>query len=175
MQRTTSRRIVAFDTSFLIEMSKSKDSLTRRKIDHIIDSLIKDRAAIIIPAPVYAEFFVKPNEVKNEIYELLSKSSALEIRPFDTLCGKILSQKLSLILNKKQAEDNIKNRIKFDWMIGCIAHVNKAQEIFACDKHLQNICDHFSMKFINLVDMPDPAIGKQIPLLEGVPLASRFS
>ena len=74
---------VVFDASVLIDLFNKTASDRRARLDHLVESLKKQRAKVLIPTPALAEFLVKAGKARERYLHELSKNSAFNIEPFD--------------------------------------------------------------------------------------------
>jgi predicted nucleic acid-binding protein len=75
---------VVFDSNVLIDFFTKKTSEDRlAKINDLVENLTKSRTKIIIPTPTLTEVLVHAGKGRDDIYNSLTKRTAIEIASFD--------------------------------------------------------------------------------------------
>lgn len=131
----------------------------RERIEFFIRELAKDKAEIVIPAPVIAEIVAGRIDRIEEIVEALLRSRYFSVQPFDAV---IAIETGELI---KRAQDRIppaqrlpgwKVAMKYDAMIAATAKVRRAKAVCTDDAGLSAHLRDTDIKIIRIEDLPLP-------------------
>jgi len=156
---------VAFDVIMLTLFFKPSAKLTKqipdgqRRVEHFIDTLSRDRAKIIIPAPALGEFLAYARDDGPAYLEQLTDSEVFEIQPYDTRAA---IEAAALFIkahdggNKKGGGKGDWQTIKVDWQIVAIAKVHKVDCLYSDDGDLVTMCATAGLERKGVDDLPEP-------------------
>jgi predicted nucleic acid-binding protein len=170
--------IVVFDASVLVYILDENanapiDQSTgqpvagcKERVEHLIASLQRDNAKIIIPTPSLGEILVKAQTAAPEWLRILNSSRHFRIAPFD--------QRAAVEFAATQANrpaaarrTTSRHKAKFDDQIVAIASVEGATVIYSDDGDIKKL-ESPHLKVIGIAELPLPPVDPQgsLPLVE---------
>lgn len=173
---------VAFDASALLlalapEAKPPLNPETKRpvahaaeRVRHLLETLIEEKARIIVPAPAFSEIIMHVSpEMGEGLHEFVRKTPRLNIAPFDLMTAYELAEvnrDLSDKDDKRGGIDENWQRIKFDRQILAVARVHEAVRIYSDDKSLGKAAERLGIPVIKTADLPLPPENPQGSLFE---------
>jgi predicted nucleic acid-binding protein len=172
--------IAVFDASVLIflferDASGPRDSatgltLTRcyDRVNHLVETLTRDHAKIIIPTPSLAEILVKADAAGPAWLRIINENRFIRVVPFDTLAAVEFAamQRDRKQLGTKSADP--KAKAKFDDQIIAIARVEGADVIYSSDEGLAKAAAP-QIEVVSLTALELPPENRQMDLLLDTP------
>lgn len=167
--------LVIFDTAFLLAITDdrapirpapaSSRSTARERIEHLLVTLEKDRATVVVPAPVLAEALAAADaDVSATMAILEGLAAKLRIEPF----GKAAALECSDLMRRHglgpAAPGETRTKIKFDHQIVAITKVVGASTIYTDDDGLRRQGTREAIRVQGVWDLPEPPIDPQRPL-----------
>jgi hypothetical protein len=162
---------VAFDAStFLLTLDPDArapmDPSTGQPVEraaarakHLLATLEKNRAKIIIPSPTLSEVMMKLTPAAAmEYLDMLNSNARFEIAPFDER-GAIELVELTREVsgpNKKGGINAPWAKIKFDRQIMAIARVHQVAQVYSDDGHLHALGQKIGLEVVRTADLPLP-------------------
>ncbi|MCA3438192.1 MAG: hypothetical protein INF48_12825 [Rhodobacter sp.] len=106
------------------------------RVNHLVDTLTRDRAKIIIPTPSLAEILVKAGAAGPEWLRVISENRYIRVSSFDLRAAVEFAamQSERKLTGVKSAEP--RQKAKFDDQIVAIAKVERADVIYSSDDGL---------------------------------------
>ncbi|MDH5723233.1 MAG: hypothetical protein OEY94_07930 [Alphaproteobacteria bacterium] len=129
------------------------------RINHLAESLQKNKEKIIIPTPVLAEALVRADGAAPAYISKINKSSALKIEPFDTRAAVEVSLLTAEALksgDKKSGSTATWAKVKFDRQIIGIALANRITTIYANDQDLKKLAEKKGITVIGVHELEVP-------------------
>ncbi len=139
------------------------------RVNHLVETLTRDRAKIIIPTPSLAEILVKAGAAGPEWLRLVSENRFVRISPFDMRAAVEFAaiQHERRQIGSKSTEPRPK--AKFDDQIIAIAKVESADVIYSSDGGLAKVTPPH-IEVIGLTELQLPPEDLQLKLrLESAP------
>ena len=172
--------MVVFDTSFLsIAFDKNagipidpttKKPVTRcaERINLLIDELSDNKDTVLIPTPVLAEFLVRGGKSKSERLQLIKKSKAFAIRPFDEKAAIecALMEETDGNAGKALDENQTRAKVKFDRQIVAVAKSLGAHTIYTGDENLAARARKSKIAAVLTWELPAPPLAQQMTIDE---------
>jgi predicted nucleic acid-binding protein len=167
--------IVAFDTSILIYIIDAKASppidistglpvtQCRERVEHLISTLQKQNAKIIIPTPSLGEILVRAKDGPKMLAELGSNKH-IRVVPFDVKAAVEFSL-MQASRQRKPPEGKVK--AKFDDQIVAIARIEGATVIYSDDKDIPKIVGK-TMGVVGIASLPLPPLATEDDLFTRV-------
>ena len=161
---------VVFDASTLllaldpkVSSPQKADTLVTRgqeRVTHLLTTLEKQKARIILPYPALAEMLVRVKPETTERYlDFLNRHARIEIAAFDMRCAiefSEMTRSVSTASDKKGGVDATWAKVKFDRQIMAIACVNAADHVYSDDRHLHALGDKLGIDVVRTSDLPLP-------------------
>lgn len=162
--------MVVFDASILIDLFNPRLGGDRRfKLDHLVDTLGKQRTKILVPTPALTELMVYAEKARDSYHRQLSASSVFQISPFDSRAAMECALLLADAFSAKERRKVTKTKFKFDWQIVAIAASRNATTIYSDDPDIVRYGERVQLRVIKTEDLPLPDSAKQrtLPLDNG--------
>jgi len=163
--------MVVFDANFLIFFLDPKlkaGAGNNVRVDHLVETLDKNRDRIIVPTPALSELLVGAKDAAPTYLDTINRSRFFRIEPFGeraaveaaamTRDAIIRGDKLS------PAKDASWAKVKFDRQIVAIARVAGAQTIYSQDEDVARHAKEVGIKVLRVEDLPDPPNQPQIEM-----------
>lgn len=153
--------LVAFDTTFLVPLLdpqvKGTGELDAR-ISHLVATLDKQRAKIVIPTPALSEVLIGAADAAPAYLEILSKNSRFRIAPFGERAAveAAARHREAMRLGDKKEGSLNWSKVKFDRQIVAIAKVEGAERIYSNDNDIKRLGASDGIEVITLDDLELP-------------------
>lgn len=171
--------IAVFDASVLIflfekEASGPLDPATGQplsrcydRVNHLIATLTRERAKIVIPTPSLAEILVKAGSAAPDWLRHISESRFIRVVPFD-----VRSAIEYAAVQRDRAQSGSKRtepkaKAKFDDQIISIARVEGADVIYSYDDGLAKSAAP-AIRVVSLTELPLPPTNPQLDMLDAL-------
>ncbi|MBF0367937.1 MAG: hypothetical protein HQL52_00615 [Magnetococcales bacterium] len=131
----------------------------RERIDHLIETLDKNKVKIIIPTPALSEVLVRAKAAGNEYLLRLEKYSSFQITPFEKMAAIELAEMTKKAIkkgDKKGGSSETWAKVKFDRQILAIGRVAGASTIYSDDNGLKETGRMLGFKILSLADLDVP-------------------
>jgi hypothetical protein len=155
--------MIAFDTTFLALMlipgAKHEIENATERIEFLISDIHGSGERIIIPTPALSEILIKSGDARNDIINVLTRSSKFLIAPFDTRCALELSLMTDAALTKRDKRGGAEGtwvKVKFDRQIVAIAKTFGARLIYSEDKALRQTAQREGLPALKVADIKIP-------------------
>jgi predicted nucleic acid-binding protein len=166
--------IVAFDATVLIYIIDEnappphdpatgqpvKDSKDR--LEHLLITLQKENAKIIIPTPALGEVLVRAQQAAPELLRNLTSSKHFRVASFDARAAVEYAAMHAARLGKATAN---RTKAKFDEQIVAIARVENATVIYSDDADIVKLASP-RMQVLGIASLPLPAAKAQHDMFE---------
>jgi predicted nucleic acid-binding protein len=123
----------------------------RQRVEHLISTLQKDDAKIIIPTPSLGEVMVRAQD-KSQLLAQLGSNKHIRIVPFDVMAAVEFSVMQASRIGKPPSG---KVKAKFDDQIVAIARVERATVIYSDDTDIPKIVGK-TMTVVGIASLPLP-------------------
>ena len=164
--------MIVFDASVLVELFNNRIKGDRRdRLDHLIQTITKQRTKVLIPTPALAEFLAKADKARDAYYQKLITSGFFKLAPF----GGKAAMECALMIDAAKTGGDKRNeaktwaKAKFDWQIAAIAKSEGATTIYSEDVDLARIATRINLKYVKIDDLPIPDSARQIKLELTIP------
>jgi len=160
--------IVAFDASTLIYLFDDQAAAPtdpsigkpvercRDRIEHLIATLAKAKAKIIIPTPSLAEVLVRAQDGAPERLRILKSSKHFKIVPFDERAAvEFAATQTVRHTNGTKSPSSPRTKAKFDDQIVAIAAVEGVTKIYSDDSDIAKVAGS-RMEVVGMIDLPLP-------------------
>ena len=161
---------VAFDATILLPMlsptvptpvdrATSKPiEFVKERIDFLLKQLENTRTKIIVPTPALSEILVHADEAAPGYLNQLEKSSAFEIKPFDTRAAVevALMTRAAIQAGDKRCVKDSWAKVKFDRQIIAVAKVNMASVIYSDDEGVIAFAEQAGLTAVAMSQLPLP-------------------
>ena len=157
--------LVAFDTTFLALMFVPEAAKTctvdraKERVDFLLSDIHGRGDKIIIPTPALSEILVKSGKARNDIIQILAKSSKFVLAPFDERAALELSLMTDAVLTQKDKKGGATGthvKVKFDRQIVAIAKVAGAFKIYSEDHSVRAIATREGLTACGIADIKLP-------------------
>ena len=142
----------------------------KERIEHLVATLEKQKARLIIPTPALSEALVQAgSNGSHEIVQYLQKFDVFRIEPFDTRAAievAAMSREALSGGNKRGASSAPWAKVKYDRQIVGIARVHAATAIYSDDGDIAKLGKQAGIKVISLADLPLPERSPHLDLLD---------
>ena len=153
---------VVFDASILIDLFNEKLSGDRRaRLDHLVESLSKQRAKVLIPTPAFSEFLVKAGKAREAYLREFNNRSAFSLESFDQKAAIECALLLEEAWSRPQQRQVSHTKFKFDWQIVAIAASRSATAIYSDDKDIAKAAARVSIPVHPTDSLPIPTSALQ--------------
>lgn len=153
---------VVFDASVLIDLfNKNLIGDRRARLDHLVESLKKQRTKVLIPTPALAEFLVKAGKARERYLNELSNTSAFNIEPFDQKAAVECALLLEEAWDRRQQGKVTNTKFKFDWQIVAIAASRNAKAIYSDDADIAKAAARVRIPVHPTDELPLPSSARQ--------------
>lgn len=156
--------MAVFDSAFLVllfdpEATPPNDPATgkpvahaKERIEHLVDTMGKQKDKVIIPTPVLSEYLVKADEAGAERLQLLEKRAVFDIASFDKRAAVELAATTREVLggDKRSGVDAPYQKVKIDRQIVAIAKVTGADTIYSNDASLAAFAEQAGIKVFSV-------------------------
>lgn len=173
--------IVAFDASTLIylfddQAAAPTDPSSRRpvercrdRIEHLIATLAKAKAKIIVPTPSLAEVLVRAQDGAPERLRILKSSKHFKIVPFDERAAvEFAATQTVRRATGTKSPSSSRTKAKFDDQIVAIAAVEGVTEIYSDDGDIAKLAGS-RMKVVGMSDLSLPPEDAQSDIFSLLP------
>ncbi|TBA86278.1 PIN domain-containing protein [Rhizobium ruizarguesonis] len=132
------------------------------RLEHLVGTLEKSRAKIIIPAPALSEVLVRVEPaIAHDIVEKIGRMSVFRIEPFDQRAAievATMTRNLADGGNRPGKRDSNSTwaKLKYDRQIVAIAAVIGASAIYSDDNDIKAIARRSNIKVIGLAEIELP-------------------
>lgn len=174
--------MVLFDNSFLTLVlhptlkRPPQDPSTGRtvervqeRVDLLLETLERDREAIIIPTPVLTEFLILIGEDGPRILSAIDSDRNYHVEGFDQRAAielAVMSREIRAKGGGRRGDqEGIYAKIMFDRQIVAIAKVHNVTAIYSDDKGLGNFAEKNGLKVVRTWELPLPP--EKEPLFQG--------
>lgn len=132
----------------------------RERIEHLVATLAKQNALILIPAPAFAEFMVIVEDAAPNYLDVINKSANFDVSPLDTKAAVELAdlfRKAKAAGNKKAGAEGEWQKVKVDQQIVAIAKSVEVERIYTADSDIVNIAKRWGVPCTALweLDLPE--------------------
>lgn len=163
---------VAFDNSFLTLLFNKKSAASVPNAAELVDDLVtilsKDRAKIIIPAPVLTEVLIRAGKTGPRYIETLKPYACFQVRPFDEKAAVELAEVLTASIGTKRSRKDVSAaKITFDRQIVAIARAHGAEVMYSDDRNVRAFAEECGLDTFGLSDL------KLTPKQESLPYEQR--
>ena len=133
------------------------------RVNHLVDSLTRERTKIIIPTPALGEILVKAGAAGPEWLRIISDNRFIRVAPFDLRSAVEFAamQRERKASTAKGTEP--KAKAKFDDQILAIARTEGAEVIYTADNGLARAATP-DIRVVGLLDLPLPPVDPQLSL-----------
>jgi predicted nucleic acid-binding protein len=131
----------------------------RERIEHLVATLNKDNAVILIPAPALAEFLVVVEDAGPNYLTLIDKSANFQVSPMDEKAAVELAalfRTAKALGDKKAGAEGPYQKAKVDQQIVAIARSAGAERIYTSDQDIVNISARWKLACTPLWDLELP-------------------
>ena len=126
--------MVVFDSSFLIDLFNPKlQGDQRLALDQLIAELSRAKTRVLIPAPCITELLVHAGAAATDYNDLLNRSPAFEVVPFDRRAATDCASLLADAWAKKQHREVTHTKFKYDWMVTACATSRGVKTVYSDD------------------------------------------
>jgi hypothetical protein len=152
-------KIVSFDSTTLsLILDRNAKASTKNAAEAVADllqSLVEEKARIIIPTPVLAEVLLMATHDGPNFLTEIKKYSCFQIRPFDEKAAIEFAAIYTSSIDKKirRKKEVEKMKVTFDRQIVVIAKTRDAQIIYSDDEHVREIAEEFGLTVIGFKDL----------------------
>jgi len=139
----------------------------RARVEHLIDTVAKDRHRVIIPTPVLSELLVRAGTAGPEYLEILNSSAQFRIADFDQRAAIEVAAMIRSAIDsgdKKGGSASTWAKIKFDRQIVAITKVAGAKTIYSDDSDISRFARTEGISVIRIRDLPLPPKDTQMSL-----------
>ena len=136
----------------------------KSRIDHLIETLEKQRETIVIPTPALSEVLVHANDAGPGYLEILNTSRCFRIEPFDQRAAVELAAMTREALhegNLRAGTQATRAKLKFDRQIIAIARIQNEKSIFSDDDDIATLAKPLALEVIPVHALPLPPEVKQ--------------
>lgn len=135
----------------------------KRRVEYLIRTLSKDKAKVLIPAPVLAEVLVHAGSAANDYVQSLQKSP-FRVAPFDTRAAIewAAGMEISRSTSKRKAAPWAK--VKFDHQIVAVAKVEDVETIYSDDGDIYTMAKRAGLNVVRSSELPLDPDDKQLHL-----------
>jgi predicted nucleic acid-binding protein len=135
----------------------------KRRVEYLIRTLSKDKAKVLIPAPVLAEVLVHAGSAANDYVQSLQKSP-FRVAPFDTRAAIewAAGMERSRSTSKRKAAPWAK--VKFDHQIVAVAKVEDVETIYSDDGDIYTLAKRAGLNVVRSSELPLDPDDKQLHL-----------
>ena len=156
---------VVFDASILIDLLNPRLKGDRRfRVDHLIESLAKQRVKILVPTPALTDLMVRAGKAREGYHRELTQSSRFRVEPFDAKAAMECALLLSEAWDKGKKTGITRTKFKFDWQIVAIAASRNATAIYSDDEDLAAAARRVAIAVYATDSLPLPQSALQSPL-----------
>ena len=153
---------VVFDASILIDLFNKKLTGDRRaRLDHLIESLKKQRTKVLIPTPALAELLVKAGKARERYLTELTNGSSFSIESFDQRAAIECALLVEDAWARGQKGKVTHTKFKFDWQIVAIAASRNATAIYSDDPDISNAAARVRIPVHRTESLPIPSSSRQ--------------
>ncbi len=136
--------LVVFDTTFLVPLLDPQVKGTGdidSRISHLVATLDKQRAKIIIPTPALCEVLIGAADAAPAYLEILSRHARFKIAPFGERAAVEAAARHREAMGRGDKKEGSANwsKVKFDRQIVAIAKVEGAERIYSNDGDIRRI------------------------------------
>lgn len=175
--------IVAFDATVLVYVVDENASAPvdpgtgkpitdcKQRIEHLLATLQKDDAKIIIPTPALGEVLVKAQQMAPELLRQLTSSKHFRVAPFDTMAAVEYAAMHASRLGKGTTN---RTKAKFDEQIVAIARVEGAQVIYSDDGDIAKLAGP-KIKVMGIAELPLPPTKAQPDMFDQLRNEAEYS
>jgi predicted nucleic acid-binding protein len=152
---------VVFDSSFLIPLLDPQVKGVGKvdaKLLHLVETLDKEKAVIIVPTPALSETLVGAGDAAPRYLEILSRTSRFRIASFGPRAAVEAAARHREALqggDKKEGSESWA-KVEFDRQIIAIAKVEGAQRIYSEDGDIRRHGKAEGLQVIRLEDLENP-------------------
>lgn len=162
--------MVVFDANFLIfflDPQLKSGAGNNVRVDHLVDTLDKNRDRIIVPTPALSELLVGAKDAAPAYLDTINRSRFFRIEPFGERAAveaAAMTRDAIRRGNKLSPEtESSWAKVKFDRQIVAIARVAGAQSIYSQDEDVARHAKDVGIKVLRVEDLPDP---QNVPQIE---------
>ena len=153
---------VVFDASVLIDLFNKKLTGDRRaRLDHLVDSLKRQRTKVLIPTPALAEFLVRAGKARERYLNEISDASSFSVESFDQKAATECALLLEAAWARGQKGKVTHTKFKFDWQIVAIAASRNATAIYSDDADIARAATHVRIPVYQTDALPVPSSARQ--------------
>ncbi|MBO1020476.1 type II toxin-antitoxin system VapC family toxin [Methylobacterium sp. SD274] len=153
--------LVAFDSSFLIILFDSrygeKGNLDPR-LTHLLATLDKEKATIIIPAPALSEVLVGAGDAAPRYLAIINASARFKVAPFAERAAveAAAAHREAIKAGDKKEGSPSWAKVKYDRQIVSIALVEGASVIYSNDRDIRRLAAGSSLEVVEMDELPEP-------------------
>lgn len=133
------------------------------RVNHLVATLDRDRATVIVPAPALGEILVKAGDAGPTWLQNLEKAARIRVASFDTMAAVEFAALQRERIERGAKASGGRAKAKFDDQIIAIARVCGAQAIYSDDQGLAAAAAP-RLTVIGLAAMPLPPENPQLVL-----------
>lgn len=156
--------MIVVDANFLILLLDPEGAMGqiergKDRILHFIEALVRDRAEIIVPAPVIAELVAGRVERIEEIVTILTRTRGFSVQPFDTVTAIQTGELIREVQDTIPPDQRLpgwKVAMKYDAMIAATARVRRAKAVCTADVGMARYLRGSGIDVILIGDLPLP-------------------
>lgn len=153
--------LVAFDSSFLIILFDSrygdKGDLDPR-LSHLLATLDKEKATIIIPAPALSEVLIGAKDAAPKYLGIINSSARFKVAPFAERAAveAAAAHREAIEAGDKKEGSPSWAKVKYDRQIVSIAIVEGASVIYSNDRDIKRLAAGSALEVIEMDELPEP-------------------
>lgn len=139
----------------------------KERVQHLVETLQKDRQKVIIPTPVLSELLVRAGSAGPEYLNVLNRSARFRIVDFDQRAAVEVAAPTREAMEsggKRGGSSSPWAKIKFDRQIIAIAKVAGASTIYSDDCDIARYAKPAGIAVVRIQDLPLPPGDAQLAL-----------
>ncbi|MBC6439566.1 MAG: hypothetical protein GDA49_03975 [Rhodospirillales bacterium] len=140
----------------------------KKRIEHLISELEKQKANILVPTPALSEVLVRAGPAVTQYVNSITGSAVFRVVPFDTRSAIELAELVRIARDsgdKRQGGTGPWQNIKMDRQIVAICKVHGVKRLYSDDRNIRSFAEAAGIEVARLAEIALPPAFAQIDLL----------